>query len=583
MEEESLSEKADKVSVDMGETQALMEKEELEEKGDEEKNKEMRLDMEETEEKAHEKVDEGKSEEVKIDMEVTEEKAKEKNVDGESYGKLVEELRHQFVEGTSTPLEFRVRQLEGFRRMLVEQEAVLLAALKADLNKPTQESIMGEIDFLKNDIIGLLRHLKDWMADQPVDKSPLTVLDKVMLHPEPFGVVLVIGAWNYPLQLTLGPVFPAIAAGNCAVIKPSEIAPATSSAIAALVPQYLDPRTVRVVEGGVPETTLLLKERFDYIFYTGSTQVGRIVGAAANVHLTPCTLELGGKSPAYVGDGIEGDKLRVVARRLLWGKFNNAGQICVAPDYVLCSAEVEARLTPVMEQILVEWYSENPEQSPDYCKIVSTRHTDRLLSLLASTKGRVVVGGSGDRGRQYIQPTLVTGVTPQDPLMQEEIFGPILPIVRVDSAKEAVLLVNRGEKPLALYVFSEDNEVHQLFKCGTSSGGLLINDTVMHLTVEQLPFGGVGHSGMGSYHGKFGFDTFTHNKPVMVRNLGWLGEALGNFRYPPYKEKALPTIRNMIVNRSLPSCSCLPGLLLFLFGLAVGVLILIAFQLAGLL
>jgi len=526
---------------------------------------------------------------VKVQIEEIEEGNEKKEAGQEkeeaeaNYGSLVNNLRQEFGKGASRSLEYRVKQLEGFRRLLIEQEEILLSALKSDLNKPTQESIMAEIDFLKNDIIGLLRHIKQWTKDQPVEKAATTLLDEVMIYPEPYGVVLVIGAWNYPLQLTLAPVLPAIAAGNCVLIKPSEVSPATAQAMADLIPQYLDPATVRVVQGGVPETTQLLKERFDYIFYTGSTNVGKIIGEAANKHLTPCTLELGGKSPAYIGDALleDGAKLDVVAKRLLWGKFNNAGQICVAPDYVLCSSKVEERLVPLLAKNLVEWYSENPMASPDYCKIVSSRHIDRLLGLLSATKGKVVVGGGSDKKTNFMEPTIVSSVKLDDPLMQEEIFGPILPIINVESAEESVNIINRGEKPLALYVFSEDRQIQQLFKTATSSGGLLINDTLMHLTVEQLPFGGVGHSGMGSYHGKFGFDTFTHKKPVMVRGLGKVSEALGNFRYPPYKAEKLSSVRWIIENRALPSFSWLPGFLLFMLGIAVGVLVMVAVQLTG--
>jgi len=542
---------------------------------------ELSRDEEEKEAKEESVGEEEKEEELK-EVSVKEDKDKDKaeNLD---YQGLVDQLRLEFGKGSSRSLAHRVKQLEGFRRLLVEEEDTLLAALKTDLNKPTQESIMAEIDFLKNDIIGLLRHIKQWTKDQPVEKAPTTLLDEVMIHPEPYGVVLVIGAWNYPLQLTLAPVLPAIAAGNCVLIKPSEVSPATAEAIGSLVPKYLDPATVRVVQGGVPETTELLKERFDYIFYTGSTNVGKIIGAAANKHLTPCTLELGGKSPAYIGDALLQDetKLEVVAKRLLWGKFNNAGQICVAPDYVLCSPKLEARLVPLLAKNLVEWYSDNPMSSSDYCKIVSSRHIDRLLGLLSSTKGKVVVGGGSDKKTNFMEPTVVSGVKLDDPLMQEEIFGPILPIINVESAEEAVNIINRGEKPLALYVFSENQEIHRLFKTGTSSGGLLVNDTLMHLTVEQLPFGGVGHSGMGGYHGKFGFDTFTHKKPVMVRGLGKVSEALGAFRYPPYKAEALSRVRWIIENRALPSFSWLPGFLLFMLGIAIGVLIMVAVMLTG--
>jgi len=483
------------------------------------------------------------------------------------YTKLVGEVRNAFSTGRTKSVEWRKEQLKAVDRMLVENEATFISALKADLNKPVQETIMAEIDFLRNDVIGLLREIDDWTKDTYVPKSPLTLLDTVLTHPEPYGVVLVIGAWNYPLQLSLAPMLPAIAAGNCAIIKPSEIAPATASAISQLLPKYLDQACVKVVEGGVPETTALLKERFDYIFYTGSTPVGRIVGAAANVHLTPCTLELGGKSPTYFDDS--GD-MEIKVKRLLWGKFNNSGQICVAPDYILCSKATEEKLIPVMKKVLREFYGEKPEESKDYCRIVSSRHLDRLKGLLSKTSGTVAIGGRSDEETRFMEPTIVTGVTWEDPLMQDELFGPILPILNVNSADEAINLINQREKPLALYVFSEYKEVQERFKLRTSSGGILVNDTLMHLSIEQLPFGGVGQSGMGSYHGKFGFDTFTHTKPVMMRDLGWLGETLGKFRYPPYDQKAINGIRNMLKNRALPSTSMLWQFSLVALGASLG-------------
>jgi len=487
------------------------------------------------------------------------------------FSDLVADIRASFNSGRSKNVEWRKEQLRAFDRMLVENESVFLSALKSDLNKPAQDSYMAEIDFLRNDVISLLRHIDEWTQDRYVAKSPLTLMDTVLNHPEPFGVVLVMGAWNFPLHLSLAPLLPAIAAGNCAVVKPSEIAPATASAISQLLPKYMDQACIRVVEGGIPETTALLKERFDYIFYTGSTPVGRIVGAAANAHLTPCTLELGGKSPVYMDDS---GNLEVKVKRLLWGKFNNAGQICVAPDYLLCTKAVAEKMVPLAKKIVKEWYGEKPENSPDYCRIVSPRHLERLTSLLSSTTGLVAVGGGTNPETKYMAPTIVTGVSWEDSLMQSEIFGPILPVITVNSADEAIKEINQREKPLALYIFSDHTEVVEQFKQRTSSGGILVNDVVLHLSVEELPFGGVGHSGMGAYHGKYGFETFTHMKPVLVKEisgtLGWLGEKLSGFRYPPYDEKAIGMIRNMLKNRALPGLGWVRSLSLVAVGAAMG-------------
>jgi len=485
----------------------------------------------------------------------------------EDYNKIVSAVRTTFDSGRSKNVEWRKEQLKSVTRMLDENEDKFIAALKSDLNKPVQESIMAEIDYLKNEVIGILRHIDEWTQDQYVDKSPVTLLDTAFLHPEPFGVVLVLGAWNFPLHLTLAPVLPAIAAGNCVIIKPSEIAPATAKVIAEILPKYLDQSCIQVVLGGVPETTSLLKERFDYIFYTGSTPVGKIIGAAANKHLTPCTLELGGKSPTYIDDS---GNMEVKVKRLLWGKFNNCGQICVAPDYVLCSKAVESKMLPIMKRLLKDWYGEKPELSNDYCRIVSERHLDRLAGMLNKTEGSVVIGGKNDYQGKFVEPTVVTGVTWDDAIMQEEIFGPILPILTVNSVDEAIKLINQREKPLALYVFSDHKEVQDQFKTRTSSGGLVFNETILHLSVEELPFGGVGASGMGAYHGKHGFDTFTHSKPILARDLGWLGEKLGEFRYPPYDIKAIGFIRNLLKNRALPSLAWVKSLVVFILGIALG-------------
>jgi len=485
----------------------------------------------------------------------------------EDFKTLVNDVRTTFETGRTRDVEWRKSQLRACEKMLTEHEATFIEALKQDLNKPLQDAIVSEIDFLKNEVISLLRNIDSWSKDQYVPKSPITLLDSVSQCPEPYGVVLVIGAWNFPLHLSMAPALPALAAGNCVIIKPSEISPATSKVLAELVPKYMDKKCVRVVEGGVKETTELLRERFDYIFYTGSTPVGKIIGAAANVHLTPCTLELGGKSPTFVDDS---GNMEVKVKRLLWGKFSNSGQICVAPDYVLCTKTVESQMVPIMKKVLKEWFGENPEMSKDYCRIVSSRHLERLSGLLKQTKGTIVVGGKSDLDTKFMEPTIVTGVDWQDALMKDEIFGPILPILTVASAEEAIRAINKRDKPLALYVFSDKKEVQEEFKMKTSSGGLLINDTILHLSVEELPFGGVGASGMGAYHGKHGFDTFTHSKPVLTRDLGWLGEKLAEFRYPPYNSKDIGKIRNLVKNRTLPHLGWLKSVSIFAVGASLG-------------
>lgn len=485
----------------------------------------------------------------------------------ENYEEIVSSLRTSFNRGRTRNIEWRINQLKNLMRMMEENEDAFLAALKLDLGKPKAESVMAEIDFLKNDVIGLLRDIKKWTKDQPVEKSPLTILDTAYLHPEPYGVALIMGAWNFPLNLTLSPLCPAIAAGNCAVIKPSEVAPATAKVIQELVHKYLDNDCFQVVCGGIPETTELLKQKFDYIFYTGNSTVGRIVRKAANEHLTPCTLELGGKSPVYIDSSAD---LEVATKRILWGKTTNAGQICVAPDFIMCDKGMEKQLINCMRSTLESWYGFHPQESDSYGRIVNERHHKRLTNLLEKTSGKVVIGGRGDIKDRYLDLTVVTGVTMEDILMKDEIFGPILPIVNVSSAEEAVDVINSRDKPLALYVFSNYPDIHSLFKERTSSGGLTVNETVLALSVEQLPFGGVGLSGMGQYHGKMGFDTFTHYKPVLEKDLGWLGEKLGEFRYAPYNDKNIKMGRFATVSRVLPSLAWIKYLLTLLVGAAIG-------------
>eukprot|EP00088_Acartia_fossae_P055283 TRINITY_DN6416_c0_g1_i1.p1 TRINITY_DN6416_c0_g1~~TRINITY_DN6416_c0_g1_i1.p1 ORF type:complete len:496 (+),score=129.72 TRINITY_DN6416_c0_g1_i1:51-1538(+) len=479
----------------------------------------------------------------------------------------VNNLRNSFKEGVTKPIKWRVAQLKALDRMLVENEDKFIEALKQDLNKPVQDTVMAEIEFVKNDIISLLRNIDKWAANQPVSKSLVTLLDKPYIHPEPYGVVLIIGAWNFPLQLCLAPLTPAIAAGNCAVVKPSEIAPATAKVLEDLFPKYMDSKCIKVINGGVPETTELLKQKFDYIFYTGSTMVGKIIASAASKHLTPCTLELGGKSPAFV-DGCA--NLEMAAKRLLWGKFNNAGQICVAPDYVLCTQETQDKLLPVMKKVLNEWYTEKPEQSDFYCRIVSKRHAERLNTMLENTKGKIELGGQVDIDSKFFAPTVVTGVDLEDSTMQEEIFGPILPMITLKGVDEAIEIINSRDKPLAMYVFTEKDSVVKKLRDNTSSGGFTVNDTIFQLAVEELPFGGVGASGMGSYHGKAGFDTFTHYKPVLEKDLSWIGEKMAFFRYPPYDAKNISLIKALLKNREMPS---VPAFLRYLFVMALGAVI----------
>ncbi|NEE22999.1 aldehyde dehydrogenase family protein [Streptomyces sp. SID7499] len=428
---------------------------------------------------------------------------------------VVARLRATFRTGRTKPVEWRTAQLRRLRDMLTDNGADLAAALHADLGKSATEAYRTEIDFTVREIDHTLDHLADWLRPEPAPTPAHLGADvTVWTQYDPLGVVLVIAPWNYPAQLLLAPVVGALAAGNAVVAKPSELAPATSAALARLLPAYLDADAVAVVEGGVPETTALLAERFDHIFYTGNGTVGRIVLRAAAEHLTPVTLELGGKSPAFVDRDTD---LAVVAERLAAGKFLNAGQTCVAPDYVLTDPETAAALEPLLADAVKTLYGSDPAASGEFGRIINERHFDRLTGLLDS--GRTVVGGTSDRTTKYVAPTVLADVDPDAPVMREEIFGPILPIVTVPGLDEAIDFINDRDKPLALYVFSESDATRRRFAAETSSGGLGHGLPLAHLTVSDLPFGGVGESGMGNYHGRYSIETFSHRKAVLDKPL----------------------------------------------------------------
>ncbi|MFD3677806.1 aldehyde dehydrogenase family protein [Streptomyces sp. NPDC058613] len=427
---------------------------------------------------------------------------------------VVARLRATFTTDRTKPLTWRTTQLEALRTLLTERGDELAAALRADLGKSREEAYRTEIDFTVREIDHTLEHLAEWLRPQPApvpDRLSPAVAHTVL---DPLGVVLVIAPWNYPVQLLLAPVVGALAAGNCVVAKPSELAPATSRAVADLLPRYLDRDAVAVVEGAVAETTDLLAQRFDHIFYTGNGQVGRIVMRAAAENLTPVTLELGGKSPAFVDRGTD---LGVVAARLASTKFMNAGQTCVAPDYVLTDPETARELEKELTGVLHGLYGDDPSTSPAYGRIVNERHFDRLTGLLGS--GRTVTGGAHDRSERYIAPTVLAGVAPDSPVMREEIFGPILPVVEVAGLDEAIAFIRDRDKPLALYAFTESDTTRERLTRETSSGGLAFGLPVAHLTVSDLPFGGVGESGMGSYHGRYSLDAFSHRKAVLDKPL----------------------------------------------------------------
>ena len=450
---------------------------------------------------------------------------------------IVDIARRTYAAGDTHPKQWRVATLHRIRELMQQHESSLLDALAADFGKPRLEAWATEIGFVLTDIDHTLAHLDNWMAPERVPTPIAFKPGSSSVIREPIGVVAVIAPWNYPVQLLLLPMIAAIAAGNAVVGKPSELAPAASEAVASLIRDLDDP-AVQVVLGGVAETTELLAQRFDHIIYTGNGRVARIVLRAAAEHLTPVTLELGGKSPAIVSRHAN---LEVTARRIAWGKFINAGQTCVAPDYVLVEQSVHDELVAELGRQVRAFYGGDPITSPDLTRIVNEPHFHRLEKLLDS--GTVAFGGQTDVDQRYIAPTVLTGVTREDPVMTEEIFGPILPVIAVDSLNEAIEFVNADDKPLALYSFSERADEHDRIVAGTTSGGVCINGTLLHISNPNLPFGGIGESGMGAYHGKFGFDTFSHARGIHVRSTK-LDPAM---LYPPYTKGKERLVRKAFV------------------------------------
>ncbi|PIE31768.1 MAG: aldehyde dehydrogenase family protein [Ilumatobacter coccineus] len=448
-------------------------------------------------------------------------------------------VRAGATAGTLSSIHRRRDQLTRLRDLLVHHTDDLARALRADLGKSAHEAYTTEIGFTISEIDYALKHLKAWTSPRKVKLPTHQRPGTGQILPRPLGTVLIIAPWNYPVQLVLAPLIPALAAGNTAVIKPSEVAPATAALIAQLIPEYLDSDVVKVVTGGVAETTELLSKPWDHIFYTGNPTVGKIVLKAAAEHLTPVTLELGGKSPAIV---TRSANVAVAARRIAWGKFLNAGQTCVAPDYVLVDAEVADEFEAALVESVKRFYGDDPAQSNDYSRIINTRHHDRLMALLdGEGYDEVLTGGTGSRAELYIAPTILGGVSPEAQVMADEIFGPILPVIRVDSADEAVEFVNARPHPLAMYPFTEDVDEATAIIEATLAGGVVVNHTLFHLTVPTMPFGGVGTSGMGSYHGEAGFNTFSHDQPVLRRPTS----PDLSLAYPPYTKMGRAILRKL--------------------------------------
>ncbi|CAC7867824.1 Aldehyde dehydrogenase [Staphylococcus aureus] len=427
-------------------------------------------------------------------------------------------------------ISFRKEQLKKLSKAIKSYESDILEALYTDLGKNKVEAYATEIGITLKSIKNARKELKNWTKTKNVDTPLYLFPTKSYIKKEPYGTVLIIAPFNYPFQLVFEPLIGAIAAGNTAIIKPSELTPNVARVIKRLINETFDANYIEVIEGGIEETQTLIHLPFDYVFFTGSENVGKIVYQAASENLVPVTLEMGGKSPVIVD---ETANIKVASERICFGKFTNAGQTCVAPDYILVHESVKDDLITALSKTLREFYGQNIQQSPDYGRIVNLKHYHRLTSLLNSEQMNIVFGGHSDEDERYIEPTLLDHVTSDSAIMQEEIFGPILPILTYQSLDEAIAFIHQRPKPLSLYLFSEDENATQRVINELSFGGGAINDTLMHLANPKLPFGGVGASGMGRYHGKYLFDTFTHEKSYIFKST----RLESGVHLPPYKGK----------------------------------------------
>lgn len=444
------------------------------------------------------------------------------------YYRLVNEQRTFFEEGHTRPAAFRKEQLNKLRAMLTENEKEICEAVDKDLRKPEMEVVSAEIMTVIDEIDLLLKNFGSWMKPQSVRTNLVSQPAKSEVRRYPYGLTLIIGAWNYPVNLVMLPLAGAIAGGNCAILKTSELAPATSALLRRLISDTFDRKFVTVAEGGAEVTQELLNHPFDKIFFTGSTRVGKIVMERAAERLTPITLELGGKSPAVVHHDAD---IKTAARRIAWGKFMNAGQTCIAPDFVLVHSDVKQELVEELKKAIRKYYGKKPQKSGDYGRIISQNHFGRITGLLDGCS--VLHGGSSDPGERFIEPTLVDGIDWQHPVMKEEIFGPVLPVMLYSGQVSPVDMLRRLPNPLALYIFSENDAFAEELIRQVPHGGTCVNDVVMQTANPNLPFGGMGASGMGQYHGRYSFECFTRPHAVMKRRT-WPDPS---FRYPPYGKK----------------------------------------------
>jgi aldehyde dehydrogenase (NAD+) len=443
------------------------------------------------------------------------------------FARLVAGQRAYFKAGHTRPIEWRISQLEAIKTMIDESREAMYEALWHDLRRNRTDADLMDVDYNIREADYALDHLEDWI--KPVhEPTPLLMQPAhVRVRRDPLGVTLIIGAWNEPYMLTLAPLVAAIAAGNTAVLKPSEISEAVAAQTAEMVPKYLDSEAIAVVGGGIPETTALLEEKWDLIFFTGSPGVGKIIHKAAAQNLTPAVLELGGKNPTIVHSSAN---IRAAARRIAYGRFANSGHICTAPDHVLVWPEVKDELVSELKEAIHDFYGDDPKQSPDYGRVINKRNFDRLIAFFDS--GEAVAGGESDPDELYIAPTVLVDVAVDSPIMQDEVFGPILPVLEIDSVQSVIDWVNERPRPLGLYVFTEDEDVAEEILDRTNSGDACVNDCAVHPLIPELPFGGVGNSGMGKYHGRWGYEAFTNARGVLYHSA----RIDPGVKYPPYSE-----------------------------------------------
>lgn len=493
-------------------------------------------------------------------------------ISSKKLNQIVKVTKETFNNGKTKELKFRKKQLKQLLSLIEQNKDEICNALKQDLNKAPFETSLCELNLLVNDILELLELVDDYVKPQRKGKSLLTFFDQVYVQNEPLGTVLIMGAWNYPVLLSLQPMAGAIAAGNCVIMKMSEHAPYTGKLLADLVPRYLDSDCYQVVNCDLPTTQYLLAEhKFDHIFYTGGENGGKAVYAAAAKNLTPIVLELGGKSPVYIDDDV--CDREAIWNRLFWGKYLNAGQTCIAPDYVLCSEKAQQQARKFFQKAINQFFNGEASNSDNYSRIVNYQHFERLKKLLKES--RMVLGGKLNKDKLSIDPAIVLDVTMDDAIMREEIFGPILPFITCSSAQKAIDIINSRPKPLALYVFSDSKNLQDRFLKQTSSGGVCINDTILHISAASLPFGGIGNSGFGKYHGQYSLDTFSNSRSVLARGFNPLLEFIGSARYPPYNKNKLLLLTQLGLNRKI----WLPGpLLTNCIAFATGAASVVAYQ-----